>query len=587
MTIKEAEEFTDDNEASPNIPEEMSTKAIGKERPTRNPTDTESKFSVSSTELSSNSINTRSLKFSNLADTVSLADVLNQIHFGPIETCYFEEDAEEGEEQKNIYRTVVVTFIDSFIASNCFFFIQQHFEGIRSALNSTDLEVRPELHTPAMSPAVKNAMNKDGASRVIFLSNLPSDLNSKILFNELSKFGTVQSIDYNISKNSGFVYFTSILNAMKCFNQLPFSNSIVSSSNVSYSNDCSTDVNNLPSPSYEDLLFKKSNIPNNYISTASTSIPSPRLTSEIFMPNYKAPEYEDDDFSHDAAAYIPAFPQYYSTYSTTNLHYPSHPHSVSSINLTTNSFQNSLPNNLNNRTVYLGNLSTKTTVEDICNAVRGGNLEKINIFADKKVAFVTFISHLDAADFIVSNSNSNRSKLVINSKFVKVGWGKNSGNLDPTIQYEIANNNACRNLYIGVNEELETEDDYEWTRKETDGNDNEAEKENNEVDQTHHSEELKKVYRCFPDEATLRRDFSIYGDIEQIKQLQPLKIDTDAKPRVVEQVEIFKINTLPNELPENASSIHKAQFKLRELGHPIRLYGESDLDVINRLKSLK
>jgi hypothetical protein len=43
-----------------------------------------------------------------------------------------------------------------------------------------------------------------------------------------------------------------------------------------------------------------------------------------------------------------------------------------------------------NRTVYLGNIHPETTVEDLCNAIRGGVLQSIRYMQDKHIAVRVF-----------------------------------------------------------------------------------------------------------------------------------------------------------------------------------------------------
>ncbi|ODQ44893.1 hypothetical protein PICMEDRAFT_35807, partial [Pichia membranifaciens NRRL Y-2026] len=264
-----------------------------------------------------------------------------------------------------------------------------------------------------LSDYIQNEINNNGASRAICLSNLPYNLSEKILITELSKFGALQSVEYNVDKNAAFVYFTSIFNAIKCFDQLPLSNSILSDSKIFYSND----GNSVNIPAFS--------------------------ASNSFMNTTFANKSELDLFKENR-------PNNMLTYSRTST-------SLSS-------------------PLYLGGLPSGTTSEDVCNKIRGGILENIKLLSDRKAAFLTFVYHHDAANFI---ARTFKESLFINSKCAKVGWGRNSGNLNPEIQLAV-DNGACRNLYIGVNEELEDQDDYE----------------------------------LIPD--TLRRDFSIFGEIEQI-----------------------------------------------------------------------
>jgi hypothetical protein len=46
-----------------------------------------------------------------------------------------------------------------------------------------------------------------------------------------------------------------------------------------------------------------------------------------------------------------------------------------------------------NRTVYLGNIHPETTIEDLCNAIRGGVLQSIRYMQDKHIAvrFLVFV----------------------------------------------------------------------------------------------------------------------------------------------------------------------------------------------------
>ncbi|GMM35266.1 Nab6 protein [Saccharomycopsis crataegensis] len=134
-----------------------------------------------------------------------------------------------------------------------------------------------------------------------------------------------------------------------------------------------------------------------------------------------------------------------------------------------------------NRTVYLGNLASKTTVEEVCNVVRGGILQSIKLISEKHICFITFITAASATQFFAS---SNMNGLTIHNKKIKVGWGKNPGDLPNSIALAVTVG-ASRNVYIGVKDD---------------------------EDNTGMSEGPKVV----PDEPTIRKDFSKWGEIEQI-----------------------------------------------------------------------
>jgi len=130
-------------------------------------------------------------------------------------------------------------------------------------------------------------------------------------------------------------------------------------------------------------------------------------------------------------------------------------------------------NNLGNRTVYLGNIHPETTIEEICNVVRGGLLHHIRYIPDKHICFVTFIDPTSAASFYAL---SNLQGLMIHNRRLKIGWGKHSGALPPAIALAVSGG-ASRNVYIGNLDES-------WT------------------------------------EERLRQDFSEYGEIELVNTLR-------------------------------------------------------------------
>ena len=103
------------------------------------------------------------------------------------------------------------------------------------------------------------------------------------------------------------------------------------------------------------------------------------------------------------------------------------------------------PNNLGNRTIYLGNLPKDVKVEDICNVVRGGLLQSIKLLSDRYVCFITFIDPTAAAQFYAMSSLHG---LTIQKKRCKIGWGKHSGPLPNALALAVGNG-ASRNIYIG------------------------------------------------------------------------------------------------------------------------------------------
>ncbi|KAL6452254.1 NAB6 RNA-binding protein NAB6 [Candida maltosa Xu316] len=130
-----------------------------------------------------------------------------------------------------------------------------------------------------------------------------------------------------------------------------------------------------------------------------------------------------------------------------------------------------------NRSIYLGNLHPKTTVEEIANNVRAGGLvESINYHPDRRVCFITFIDANVAYKFYMNHQVLHQ--LVIHGYDVTVGWAKQQvGQLNRDIALAVTAG-ASRNVYIGI--------------KETDSK------------------------MPIPIEDELRQDFSNFGSLEQI-----------------------------------------------------------------------
>jgi len=114
-----------------------------------------------------------------------------------------------------------------------------------------------------------------------------------------------------------------------------------------------------------------------------------------------------------------------------------------------------------NRNIYLGNLGPKTTTEELCNNIRGGMLQQIRHMHDKNIAvsspfwlpptshenfkFVTFFDPTCALNFF---HHATATNLTINSRRLKIGWGKHSGPVSQTVMQAVQAG-ASRNIYIG------------------------------------------------------------------------------------------------------------------------------------------
>lgn len=96
------------------------------------------------------------------------------------------------------------------------------------------------------------------------------------------------------------------------------------------------------------------------------------------------------------------------------------------------------------RTVYLGGVPTQTTAEDLCNVVRGGQLEKIRLTLDKKCAFVTFIEP-EAAEAFYQFATTHG--IILHGHRLKPGRGQPT--VMPNAVLSALRQGATRNIYIG------------------------------------------------------------------------------------------------------------------------------------------
>lgn len=147
------------------------------------------------------------------------------------------------------------------------------------------------------------------------------------------------------------------------------------------------------------------------------------------------------------------------------------------------------PFNVGNRTIYLGNLHPSTTVEEIANNVRAGGLvESIKYHQKKHMCFITFVDPVVALKFYLNHQVLHQ--LIIHGYSITVGWAKNhSGPLSREIALAVTAG-ASRNVYIGIKVNKEDSDFSSTDKNSSKGR--------------------------LPNESVLRRDFSKFGELEQI-----------------------------------------------------------------------
>ncbi len=299
-----------------------------------------------------------------------------------------------------------------------------HSDAILKKLSIRGQDIKVGWGKPSQVPtSVALAVQQSGASRNVYLGNIGEEVTEDELREDLSKFGPIDTVKIVREKAIGFVHFLSIGNAIKAVSQLPQEPKWQSPRRVYYGKDrCA------------------------YVSKTQ---------------------------QQNAAQYLGIAPGYAHVLNGADRDLISNALAQQSVAAAAVATTAGGINNLGNRTVYLGNIHPETTIEEICNVVRGGLLHHIRYIPDKHICFVTFIDPTAAASFYAL---SNLQGLMIHNRRLKIGWGKHSGALPAAIALAVSGG-ASRNVYIGNLDES-------WT------------------------------------EERLRQDFSEYGEIELVNTLR-------------------------------------------------------------------
>ena len=350
----------------------------------------------------------RTVYLGNIPPDTSIEEILGHVRSGQIESVRLLPD-------KNC---AFISFLDGNSATHF------HSDAILKKLAIRAQDIKVGWGKPSQVPtSVALAVQQSGASRNVYLGNLPETITELELREDLGKFGPIDTIKIVREKSIGFVHFLSIGNAIKAVVQLPQEPKWQPPRRVYYGKDrCA------------------------YVSKTQ---------------------------QQNAAQYLGIAPGYAHVLNGADRDLISNALAQQSVAAAAVATAAGGVTNLGNRTVYLGNIHPETTIEEICNVVRGGLLHHIRYIPDKHICFVTFIDPTSAASFYAL---SNLQGLMIHNRRLKIGWGKHSGALPPAIALAVSGG-ASRNVYVGNLDES-------WS------------------------------------EERLRQDFSEYGEIELVNALR-------------------------------------------------------------------
>lgn len=274
-----------------------------------------------------------------------------------------------------------------------------HSDAILKRLNIDGRDIKIGWGKSArMDPLVLAKIQADGATRNVYIGHLndePMVKDEETLRNDLVQFGEIDTIKFVKEKGIAFIHFGSIATAISVVTNLSNINPTYSQKRVFYGKDRCAFITKTQQHNAAQFLGIQSGVD-------------------------KLAQFNDREFISNALLQ----------------------QSAAAAAIATSAGG---PNNLGNRTIYLGNLPKDVRVEEICNVVRGGILQSIKLLSDRFVCFVTFIDPTAAAQFYAMSSLHG---LTIQKKRCKVGWGKHSGPLPNALALAVGHG-ASRNVYIG------------------------------------------------------------------------------------------------------------------------------------------
>lgn len=362
--------------------------------PGSSPFSMQSYYNPMTDQLDSSSQSSRTVYLGNIPPELTMEQLLNYVHSGVVESAKMIPEKS----------CAFISFLNH--ASAYHFYSDAILRKL--SINSYDIKIgwgKPS----SLPPQVALAVSQDGATRNIYLGNLPDDITEDEIRQEMSKFGKIDTINLLKDRNIAFVHFLSISTAIKVVETLSILDE-AAEENPEISKEL------IAKWSQRKVFYGKDRCA--YISKTQQQNAAQYLGI--------APGYEHLLASADRDLISSALAQ----------------QSAAAVAVATAAGGAS---NVGNRTLYLGFVHPETTIEEICNVVRGGLLHNIRYIPEKHICFVTFVDPTAAAQFFAL---ATLQGLAIHNRRLKIGWGKHSGPLPQSIAMAVTVG-ASRNVYIG------------------------------------------------------------------------------------------------------------------------------------------
>ncbi|KZV59985.1 hypothetical protein PENSPDRAFT_594621 [Peniophora sp. CONT] len=278
----------------------------------------------------------RTVYVGNLPASASVDELLNLVHFGPLESVRILPEKS----------CVFISFLDAQTAAAF------HADATikKLALHNQELKIGWGKPSPVPSQ-VALAISQSNASRNVYLGGLDENVTEEQLRDDLTRFGLIDQVKIVRDKAIGFVHFLSISVATKVVNTLP-TEPAWAGKRVNYGKDRCAYI-----PKSQQAAAQAAQAAAAQSLVAQSAALSPINTN---LNSGMSPFSPFTPFSPEGMA---------------------------------------LGAQALNRTVYLGNIHPETSPEDLCNAIRGGVLQSIRYMQDKHIAFVTFVDPAAAFTF--------------------------------------------------------------------------------------------------------------------------------------------------------------------------------------------
>lgn len=345
-------------------------------------------------QMDSSSQPSRTVYLGNIPPELTMEQLLNYVHSGVVESAKMIPEKS-------------CAFISFLNHASAFHFYS---DAILRKLSINSYDIKIGWGKPSsLPPQVALAVSQDGATRNIYLGNLPNDITEEEIRQEMSKFGKIDTINLLKDRNIAFVHFLSISTAIKVVETL----SIL---------DESAEEN----PEISKELIAK------------------WTQRKVFYGKDRC-AYISKTQQQNAAQYLGIAPGYEHLLASADRDLISSALAQQSAAAVAVATAAGGASNVGNRTLYLGFVHPETTIEEICNVVRGGLLHNIRYIPEKHICFVTFVDPTAAAQFFAL---ATLQGLAIHNRRLKIGWGKPSGPLPQAIAMAVTAG-ASRNVYIG------------------------------------------------------------------------------------------------------------------------------------------